>query len=606
MSSKMLKLSAVSCWLYTDVMDAVSEIKSRLNIEDVISEYLQLKRAGRNFKALSPWTNEKTPSFMISPEKQIWHDFSSGKGGDMFTFVMEMEGLDFRGALEHLARKAGVDLEQYQTGSSQRKEYKNRALEALALAVKFYQKQLTVNEAALKYLIKDRGFSKKTLLDWQFGYAPKGGQALTEFLTKRGFDTDEMRRAGLTTIRGGRPSDMFHGRIMIPLCDSRGTIIGLTGRLLNDEPNAPKYINTPQTVVYDKGRHVFGLHLAKEAIRKSSDVVIVEGNMDVVASHQAGVKNVVASAGTAMTENHLREIKRFSSDIRLCFDADSAGVSATERAINMAQKTGVNLSIVPLKDAKDPDELIRRSKDSWRRAVAKSRYAVDWLIERYGSELDLKTAPGKKAFTDALLAVIRRLSDPVEQDHYLKKLAEMTESSIEAVKSKFSSQKPETVLLRKPKTQPSTVGPQQVEYQRLQDHLLAMALMQPKIRPQLKDCREEFFSQGAPQTLFKFLTTHPNFKGEPQLAKELQQISDYVKILVLQFEELYQDLPLDELTAQAQNLKQRLIQRYIKIQKEHLANDMRSTTDEKKLQQLMRQADKLNKLGSRTQGVING
>ncbi|HLG90545.1 MAG TPA: CHC2 zinc finger domain-containing protein, partial [Candidatus Saccharimonadales bacterium] len=197
-------------------MDAVAEVKSRLNIEDVVAEYVQLKRAGRNFKGLSPWTNEKTPSFMVSPEKQIWHDFSSSKGGDIFTFVMEMEGLDFRGALEHLARKAGVDLEDYRTSSSHRKEFKNRALEALELATKFYQKQLTVNKKALKYLLKERSFAKQTLLDWQLGYAPKTGHALTDFLSKKGFDTDEMRRAGLTFMRAGGPSDMFRGRIMIP------------------------------------------------------------------------------------------------------------------------------------------------------------------------------------------------------------------------------------------------------------------------------------------------------------------------------------------------------------------------------------------------------
>src|SRR5574337_991227 len=244
-------------------MDAVAEIKSRLNIEDVVSEYIQLKRAGRNFKGLSPWTNEKTASFIVSPEKQIWHDFSSGKGGDIFSFVMEMEGLDFRGALEQLARKAGVELEQYQTANTHRKEYKSRALEALALATKFYQKQLTVNQAALKYLLRDRGFSKKTILDWQIGYAPRTGNALTNFLTKQGFDTDETRRAGLTVLSGAHPRDMFRGRIMIPLSDSRGSIIGFTARLLADEPESPKYINTPQTVVYDKSRNVFGLHLAK-------------------------------------------------------------------------------------------------------------------------------------------------------------------------------------------------------------------------------------------------------------------------------------------------------------------------------------------------------
>ena len=577
-------------------MDAVAEVKSRLNVEDVVAEYIQLKRSGRNFKGLSPWTNEKTASFMVSPEKQIWHDFSSGKGGDIFTLVMEMEGLDFRGALEHLARKAGVELEDYQTSSTHRKEYKNRALEALALAAKFYQKQLIANNAALKYLLKERNFAKQILLDWQLGYAPKTGRALTEFLTKKGFDTDEMRRAGLIFMRAGGPSDMFRGRIMIPLADSRGAIIGFTARLLEDEPGAPKYINTPQTVVYDKGRHVFGLHLAKESIRKSGFGVIVEGNMDVIASHQAGVKNVVATAGTAMTDNHLRELKRFTPDIRLCFDADSAGVSATERAITMAQRTGVNLSVVALSDAKDPDELIRQDPKKWQQAAQKSTYAIDWLIDRYASELDLKTAPGKKAFTDALLSVIRRLSDAVEQDHYLKELAKLTNASLEAIRAKFSAEKVEKTPLRKARSKPVKVDPGSIEQQRLQDHLLSMALMQPKIRPIVADCRPEYFTNDASIKILEFLTKHPDFKDEPQLAKELQEVSDYVKILVLQFEELYEDLPLDELKEQARRLKHRLIAGYVKIQKRQLVEKMHAVSDEKELKKLIQKVDKLNKL----------
>ena len=576
-------------------MDAVAEVKSRINIEDVVSEYVQLKRAGRNFKGLSPWTNEKTASFMVSPEKQIWHDFSSGKGGDVFSFVMEMEGLDFRGALEQLARKAGVDLDDYRTANPQRKQYKDRALEALALAARFYQKQLTVNKIALEYLLKERGFSKQTLLDWQIGYSPQIGRALTDFLTKKGFDTDEMKRAGLTFMRTGGPSDMFRGRIMIPLCDSRGAVIGFTGRLLNDEPDSPKYINTPQTVVYDKGRHVFGLHLSKEAIRKSGFGVVVEGNMDVIASHQADVKNVVATAGTAMTENHLRELKRFTPDIRLCFDADSAGISATERAITMAQKTGVNLSIVVLAGAKDPDELIRQDAAKWRQAVQNSSYAVDWLIERYASELDLQSAPGKKAFTDTLLDVIRRLSDPVEQDHFLNKLAELTGSSIEAVRAKFAGQKAESSPLKKTKTKPVADG-SQIEQQRLENHLLSITLMQPKLRSSLEDCGEEYFTSDNAKQLLRFIIANPSFSGEPQLAKELQQISDYVKILVLQFEELYQELPLEDLREQVLSLKRRLIAGYVKIQKRQLAADMSATSDEKKLKEMITQVDKLNKL----------
>ncbi len=591
-------------------MDAVQEIKGRLNIEDVVSEYVQLKRSGRNFKGISPWTNERTPSFIVSPEKQIWHDFSSGKGGDMFSFVMEMEGLDFRGTLEHLARKAGVDLEQFAGGvSAGRSRQKGRVIEALELAAKFYQKQLSVNKPPLEYLINKRHFSKQTLLTWQLGYAPNTGFALTDFLTKHGFTTDETKLAGVSTERSRRPSDMFRGRIMIPLHDARGSVIGFTARLLVEDKNTPKYINTPGTVAYDKSRHVFGLHLAKETIRKTGYVVVVEGNMDVIASHQAGVTNVVASAGTAITEQHLRELKRFTGDVRLCFDADQAGITATERAIPLAQKVGVNLSIITI-DAKDPDELIQKNPGSWQKSIEAAKYAPDWLIEHYQKVLDLSSAQGKRAFTDALLATIRRLTDSVEQEHYLKLVAEVANTSLDAIKAKLKSGSAETVSMSRKKPAPSAaqLDKNVVEYQRLQDHFLAMTLMQPKIRDLLKNMKPEYFSDGSQKTLLDFLQKNPDFKGQPAkdftevlaakpvAAKQLQGIADYVKIMALQFEELYKDLPIEDLQEQAARLGHRLIERYVNIQKTKLAEQMQNTTDEAQLQKLMRKANQLNTL----------
>jgi DNA primase len=578
-------------------MDAVAEVKSRLAIEDVISEYVQLKRTGRNFKGISPWTNEKSASFIVSPEKQIWHDFSSGKGGDMFSFVMEMEGLDFRGTLELLARKAGVDLDQFKSSKpGVSAQLKDQALKVLELATKFYQTQLKANQAAYEYLAKERGFSKDTILAWRLGYAPNTGFALTNFLTKQGFTTDEMKRAGMIFQRARHSSDMFRGRIMIPLADSRGQIIGFTARLLAADDDAPKYINTPQTVVYDKSRNVFGLNLAKDAIRKEGFVVVAEGNMDVIASHQAGITNVVASAGTAMTEPHIKELKRFTGDIRLSFDADRAGVAATERVIPLAQKAEVSLRIISIKDAKDPDELIRKDVHFWQQAIDQARSAPDWLIDRYKEEVDLTSAAGKKAFTDALLTTIRQLRDPIEQEHYLKIIAKLTDTSLEAVQAKFSRQ-PETLkTLKRSKVTNAPLDKTQVEYQRLQDHLLSMLLAQPKLREITKDCKPEFFTDGPSRLMLKFLQENPDFKGDPKIAEQLQPISDYVKIIMLQFEELYQDLPLADLKEQAAQLKHRLIDRYVKIQKHSLVIAMQGAKDDNELNSLVKKADKLNEL----------
>src|SRR6476660_2089662 len=228
--------------------DAKEEVRARLNIEDVIGEYVQLKRAGRNWKGLSPFGNEKTPSFVVSPEKQIWHDFSSGRGGSVFNFVMEMEGVDFKGALELLARKAGVDLEQYRTASSgKRGPNKERLYQINEAAAHFYQVQFSKNKTALEYVFKKRLFTKETALEWRLGYSPNTGDALMKYLATKGFTPAEMKQAGVTAQRYSTPTDMFRGRLMIPLQDPQGRVIGFTARLLEDNPNAPKYINTPQT-----------------------------------------------------------------------------------------------------------------------------------------------------------------------------------------------------------------------------------------------------------------------------------------------------------------------------------------------------------------------
>jgi DNA primase len=405
-----------------------------------------------------------------------------------------------------------------------------------------------------------------------------------------------MKHTGLVVQRQSGTGDMFRGRIMIPLCDSKGAVVGFTARLLVDQPDSPKYINTPQTVVYDKGRQVFGLHLAREAIRKKGFVVVAEGNLDVISSHQAGISNVVASAGTAMTEMHLRELKRFTSDIRLSFDADRAGIAATERVIPLAQKAGAALRIINIVGAKDPDELVRKDVKLWQKAIESSQDAPDWLIDLYKDELDLKTAPGKRAFTDALLPTIRALGDGVEREHYLKQIAKLTDTSLETLQSKLSSTKSIEKTLRRKITQNEPLDTAVMEYQKLQDHFLAMALSQPKLRDLLKNCQEKFFTDGPQRQLYNFLKQNPEIKNDTKLPAKLPNIIDYVKICSLQFEELYADLDYSDLREQAENLKQRLINRYVKNQTHLLANAMQKTENEKELTKLTNQADKLNKL----------
>ncbi len=399
--------------------DAKEEIKSRLAVEDVVGQYIELKRAGRNLKGRSPWGVDKTPSFMVSPEKGIWHDFSANKGGDIFTFVMEVEGISFCEAMEKLAAQAGVDLTKYNGGDARVAKKKARAREALALATKYYQLCLTKSKSVCEYVFYKRNLNRSTVTEFKIGYAPNSKTALKEALLKRGFTAEELEVAGLLNQYGG---DMFRGRMTVPFIDTSGNVIGFTARII--DKGEPKYLNTQETLLFNKSRFIFGLYQAKEAIRRNGFVVIVEGNMDVISSHQAGVKEAVATSGTAMTEQHLKILSNLTSDIRLAYDGDEAGVKATERAIMMAGELGIELSVISnYHGAKDPDELIQKGPELWQQAVNERIPAVDFLLKKYEENLDISTAQGKKKYSDVALKLLSYLKDEVEKASYEEKVA---------------------------------------------------------------------------------------------------------------------------------------------------------------------------------------
>jgi DNA primase len=560
-------------------MEAKEEIRARINIEDVIGEYVQLKRAGRNYKGLSPFSNEKTPSFMVSPDKHIWHDFSSNKGGDVFAFVMEVEGIDFRAALELLARKAGVDLSQFDSkvnkGLSQKKE---RLYQALDLAAKFYQQSMVRTPKAVEYVFKKRGLSKEVVQQFRIGYSPVNDELLRALL-KRSFSEQDLRDAGLVVTRRGRPSDMFRGRMMVPLADRNGRIVGFTARLIDDQPNAPKYINTPQTILYDKGRQVFGLHLAKEAIRRVGYVVIVEGNLDVVSSHQAGIPQVVAAAGTALTEDHLRSLSRLTNDIRLSFDRDKAGIAATERAIGIASKLGLHLSIITTPDGyKDPDEVIQADPKLWLEAIEKPQDAVEWLLDDYATRYDLATAEGKRVATTKALELVSQLQDPVEQEHYMKLVAARTDTSLNALDAKLNKlHEPDAPKrLKESKAQPSSNSSKYL----YQDRLLALGLSYPEVRDTLIKLDVQGLEGDLRRKVLEFIRWLDNRHLTDDILEKLQSDELRVKIRELQFlsEQQYADYD-DSLYYEASKLsKQVLIETKTK-QKDELARAMSEQTD---------------------------
>lgn len=453
--------------------DAKEEIKSRLAVEDVVGQYVELKRAGRNLKGRSPWGVDKTPSFMVSPEKGIWHDFSANKGGDIFTFIMEVEGISFKEALEKLAAQAGVELTKYSGGDSAVSKRKARAKEALTLAAKYYQACLVRNKAVCEYVFYKRNLNRATVQEFKVGYSPASGKALINVLKKRGFTEQELDAAGLLNRF---KTDMFRDRMMVPFIDTTGSIIGFTARIVGQ--GEPKYLNTPETILFNKSKFIFGLYQAKESIRRDGFVVIVEGNMDVISSHQAGVKHAVATSGTAMTDQHLKTLSKLTTDIRLAYDGDEAGVRATERAIMMAGDLGIDLTVISdYHGAKDPDELIQKDPKLWQQAVEHSVPAVDWLLKKYEEDLNLMSAPGKRKYSDIALRLLSYVKDEVERASYEEKVAKKLGVSVDVLREKGDrlqqklSEKPHRYL-KKPKTE-ATKSSQLVK---LENSLLALKL----------------------------------------------------------------------------------------------------------------------------------
>lgn len=578
--------------------DAKEEVRARLSIEDVIGEYVELKRAGRNLKGLSPFTDERTPSFMVSPEKQIWHDFSSGRGGDIFSFVMLVEGLDFREALESLARKAGVDLSMFSKGDGRTAKRRARAAEALDLAAKYFQQVLIRTPEALEYVVKKRRLSREIVKDFVIGYAPDDGSALVRALEKRGFSKRELADAGLTNRFGG---DLYRGRMVVALSDPSGRVIGFTGRIIKDEPNAPKYLNTPQTLLFDKSRHIFGLFQAKESIRKLDEAVIVEGNLDVVSSHRAGVKNVVATAGTAMTEQHLKALSRLASRVKLAFDGDKAGLAATERAIGLAQNVGLELEVVSLPDgAKDPDELIvAQGPEAWQQAINSSKPAVQWVIDQYSARENLKTAEGKRKFSTAALALVRQLQDPVEQEHYLEIISSKTGASMTALTAKLSKTATAKSSLKKSKNtldiaSNAISGGKNDE---ILEIILGIAMAAPSTRRWLASIPDDDIKTRPEGQLLSYIKQNPegNFQSIP---KDLQNIDDYVKIIQLKHDNRYANWDQTKFPEEMARLVKQLIQKRLQHQKQQLLQSLREAEgagDEELSQKLRRQLNALIK-----------
>jgi DNA primase len=412
------------------MLNPVSLIKDRLPIAEVIGGYMKLERTGPNFRARCPFHNEKTPSFFVSVNRNSFYCFGCHKGGDIFTFVQEIENVDFKEALNILAQKAGVAIGEYNKTEFKAATDKQTTLKQIMnQAVLFYQRELGKNTSAIEYL-KKRGLTKDSVLKFKVGYAPSIWDGLSSHLLKMRFAPDLIIEAGLA-LRSSKDNslfDRFRGRIMFPLFDQNGQAVGFTGRLFDNEATRTtegKYVNSPQTPLYDKSKLLYGFNLAKPAIREADAVVLVEGQMDLIMSHQAGVTNAVAVSGTALTPIHLKTIKNYTSTLKLAFDADVAGFKAGLRALALSLVAGLDARVIAIEGGKDPADLILVDEDKWKKAVTEDIHVIEYYLKYLKQQARDERELGK-LIEAHLLPIVKLINSALDQAYFIKKISDVS------------------------------------------------------------------------------------------------------------------------------------------------------------------------------------
>ncbi|MFH1365889.1 MAG: DNA primase [Patescibacteria group bacterium] len=429
----------------------VDKIKERLSIEEVVSSYIKLEKAGANLKARCPFHNEKTPSFFISPDRGTYYCFGCGASGDIFSFVEEFEGLDFKGALKLLANRAGVILEPYNKEAKEDKGEKEKLYEVMEEASLFFEKNLTKNKEVLEYL-KKRGLEDKTIKDFRIGFIPIEWHLLYSHLLEKGFSELVIEKAGLVKKTEKGVYDRFRGRIIFPIADSSGRIIAFSGRIFKDDGKSAKYLNSPDTPIFKKSSVLYGLDKAKQFIKKNNFSIMVEGQLDLILSHQAGFRNTVATSGTALVDkdrgenniiNNLGIINRLSQNIIFIFDADKAGLAASIRAtpIALALFSDMNVKATEIPEGMDPADLIsQKGPDAWRKVIRNSKHIIEFLLDKVLAEKNNDVLKTKLEINNKIVPLLSLISNPVKKSHFISLLSNKSRISENDIRERLKKE----------------------------------------------------------------------------------------------------------------------------------------------------------------------
>jgi len=548
------------------------EIKSKLNIVDLISGYVTLKKAGRNFKANCPFHNEKTPSFIVSSEKQIWHCFGCNEGGDIFSFVSKIEGLTFPETVEKLANMTNTVLPTKPKKNNNRFN-KTVLLKLNEVAAEIYHKVLleTKEGQNAKLYLESRGLSEDIIKKFKIGFSPKNDLFLYNLLSKKGYGPKELEASGLCYLYGSKPKDRFSGRITFPITDISGKIIGFTARVLDN--SLPKYVNTPQTVIYNKSQVVYGLSLAKGAIKSQDYVILVEGNMDVVACFNKEVENVVAVSGTAVTSQQLSFIGRFTRNIRIALDFDEAGKKATEKAIELALQDDFNVSVVTLENDKDPADAVNTNKEKFLEAIDSALPAVAYVLTNSLIKNDVKTAYGKKMIASEVTKIINLLPNQVEKRHWLKVLAKQLDVS-----------EKDLMLVEKISHQPKTYF-KEISSEEIENILFGLVLNEPKfIAFLVNNLSEDEISLQNKPLYFSFMSFKKRKFTLKSYFQEFPELKDRASRLSLLIEGMYPEITFDKAGDEILFLLRKIRSNQLLIKTQNLLLEIQNAEKEKNLE----------------------